>query len=414
MLAQSIFGLFALTGIAFLLSENKRGVRPRLVLTGIGLQVVVGGLLLGVPGLQSVFLGLNQVIAALEQATAAGASVVFGYLAGTNLPFDEKTPGSSFILAFRGLPLVLLISALSSLLFYWRILPWVVRVFSWALQRTMRIGGAEGLGVAANIFVGMVEAPLLIRPYLKQMTRSEIFSVMTVGMATIAGTVMVLYATILARAIPDAIGHILTASIISAPASVTVSKIMIPETGELTLGGLVPADDAHSSMDAITKGTLQGVQLLISIIAMIIVLVGLVHLVNVFLGLLPDAGGRALTLQRLLGYVMAPVVWLVGVPWDESTTAGSLMGTKTVLNEFIAYLDLASLPDGALSPRSRVIMLYAMCGFANPGSLGIMIGGMGAMAPEKRDEIVALGLRSIVGGTLAACMTGAVAGIFTR
>jgi CNT family concentrative nucleoside transporter len=243
------------------------------------------------------------------------------------------------------------------------------------------------------------------------MTRSEIFTLMTCGMATIAGTVMVLYASILSEKIPDVMGHILTASIISVPAAVTISKIMVPETATPTGGQLSAAEPASSSMDAITKGTLQGIELLLNIVAMLVVLVALVYLVNLILGLLPDIGGAPLTLQRILGMMMAPVVWLMGVPWSEAFTAGALMGTKTILNELLAYIDLSRLSPDALSPRSFLIMTYAMCGFANPGSLGIMIGGLGTMAPGRRSEIVALGLRSIVAGTLATCMTGAIVGI---
>jgi CNT family concentrative nucleoside transporter len=318
-----------------------------------------------------------------------------------------------FILGFRALPLVLVISALSALLFHWGILQRVVKGFAWFLTQTLRIGGAEGLGVAANVFVGMVEAPLLIRPYLERMTRSELFTVMTAGMATIAGTVMLLYVSILSGVIPGVAGHILTASIISMPAAILISKVMIPETAPLTTGELQASIESHNSMDAVTQGTLQGVQLLINILAMLVVLVALVHLVNLILGWLPHWGAAPMTLQRLLGYVMAPVVWLMGVPWSESMTAGGLMGTKTVLNEFIAYLDLGKLAPGALSLRSKLIMTYAMCGFANPGSLGIMIGGLGTMVPERRAEIVSLGLRSIVAGTLATSMTGAVVGILS-
>jgi len=275
----------------------------------------------------------------------------------------------------------------------------------------MGLGGAEGLGVSANIFVGMVESPLFIRPYLQFMTKSELFTLMTTGMATIAGTVMILYASILGGSIPGVMGHILTASIISVPAAVTISKIMIPETEKLTSGEMVSPEKASSSMDAITKGTISGVQLLINIIAMLVVLVALVHLLNLILALVPQIGGKSITLQRILGVLMAPVVWLMGVPWPEAMTAGTLMGTKTILNEFIAYLDMSRLAEGSLSPQSKIIMTYAMCGFANPGSLGIMIGGMGTMAPERRDEIVALGFKSIIAGTLATCMTGAVVGI---
>lgn len=411
MIWQSIAGLIAFSLLAWLMSENRKKIAPQTILIGVGLQLAVGLLLLKLSIFREFFLFLNQLVLTLEKSTAAGTSFVFGYLGGAALPFEETFPGASFIFAFRALPLVLVISALSALLFYWRILPLVVRGFSWMLEKTMRVGGAEGLGVSANIFVGMVEAPLFIRPYLQYMTRSELFTLMTCGMATIAGTVMVLYASILTGSVPDVMGHILTASIISVPAAITVSKVMIPETGTVTTGELGMPLAASSSMDAITQGTLQGVKLLINIIAMLVVLVALVHLLNLVLGLLPDLAGREITLQRLFGWVMAPVVWLMGVPWNEANTAGSLMGTKTVLNEFLAYLDLSRLPEGLLSPRSKLIMTYAMCGFANPGSLGIMIGGLGTMAPDRRDEIVALGFRSIVAGTLSTCMTGAVVGI---
>jgi CNT family concentrative nucleoside transporter len=404
-------GLLVFAGIAWCLSENRRRVSLLIPLVGILIQLAVGLILLKLSVFREFFLLLNRIVLSLQAATNQGTSFVFGYLGGGSLPFQESFPGASFILAFRALPLVLLMSALSALLFYWKVLPLVVRAFSWALQKTMRVGGAEGLGVSANIFVGMVESPLFIRPYLKDMTRSEIFTLMTSGMATIAGTVMVLYASILSEKIPDVMGHILTASIISVPAAVTIAKIMVPETAIPTGGQLIAAEPASSSMDAITKGTLQGIELLLNIIAMLVVLVALVYLVNLMFGLLPDIAGAPLTLQRILGFVMAPIVWLMGVPWSEALTAGALMGTKTVLNELLAYIDLSRLSPDALSPRSLLIMTYAMCGFANPGSLGIMIGGLGTMAPGRRSEIVALGLRSIIAGTLATCMTGAVVGI---
>lgn len=408
---QGMAGIVVFGLIALALSENRRRIGLKTAFIGIGLQFVVGLLLLKLALFRAFFLLLNRLVLSLEESTAAGTAFVFGYLGGGPLPFDEKFPGAGFIMAFRALPLVLVISALSALLFYWKVLPLVVRAFSWALRKTMGVGGAEGLGVSANVFVGMVEAPLFIRPYLNHMTRSELFSLMTCGMATIAGTVMVLYASLLSRTIPDVMGHILTASIISVPAAITVSKIMVPETGELTSGAMIAPEKASGAIDAVTRGTLQGVTLVINIVAMLVVLVALVHLLNLILGLVPHWCGQAVTLQRILGLVMAPVTWLMGIPWEETATAGALMGTKTVLNEFIAYLDLSRLPEGSLAPRSKLILTYAMCGFANPGSLGIMIGGLGTMAPERREEIVSLGLRSIVAGTLATCMTGAVVGI---
>lgn len=409
---QGLLGLAVLAGLAWLISENRRRIPVKTILIGFAVQFVLAFLLLKIPFSREFFLLLNKAVIILEKSTAAGTTFVFGYLGGGKLPFAETYPGSSFVFAFRALPLVLVISALSSVLFYWKILPWVVRAFSRLLQKTLNIGGAVALGASANVFLGMVEAPLLIRPYLKNMTRSELFITMTCGMATVAGTVMIIYAVILTRVMPDAMGHILIASIISIPAAIVIALLMIPETGEVTSGRLEPPQEASGTMDAVVKGTSEGIVLLINIIAMLIVLLALVELTNQILGLLPAWGGRPVTLQRFLGYLMAPVVWLIGIPWSEAPAAGALLGTKTILNEFIAYVDLAGLPDAALSPRSRMIMLYALCGFANLGSLGIMIGGMGAMAPERRDEIVALGFKSIIAGTMAACMTGAIIGLF--
>ncbi len=408
---QSLFGLLVLTAIAWSLSEARKQVRPRLILTGLGIQLILALLLVKLPLMRGLFSTLNEAILVLEQATQAGTSLVFGYLGGAPTPFDTGTPGSDFILAFRALPLILVISALSALLFHWRILPLIVQSFSLLLQRGMGVGGALGVGAAANIFVGMVEAPLLIRPYLSHMSRSELFAVMTCGMATIAGTVMLLYASIIGDSIPGAMGHILSASLISAPAALLVARLMIPEQQQITVGKPIAPANYSSSMDAVTRGTLDGLQLFLNIIAMLLVLVALVYLANAIIGLLPQIAGQPLSLQRILGWIMSPVVWLMGVPWAESATAGSIMGIKTVLNELLAYLELASLPQDSLSERSRLIMTYALCGFANFGSLGIMLGGLGAMVPERRSEIVALGMKSILAGTLATCMTGAVIGI---
>ncbi|MGH6771375.1 MAG: NupC/NupG family nucleoside CNT transporter, partial [Xanthobacteraceae bacterium] len=292
----------------------------------------------------------------------------------------------------------------------------VVRGFAWALERTIGVGGAVGLSTATNIFEGHVEAPLFIKPYLARLTRSELFIVMTGGMAGIAGTVLVLYATMLAPVIPDAAAHLVIASVLGAPAAILISLIMVPETAEREKTGGVLTDPepvASSTMDAIVKGTVAGLELLLTICAMLIVLVALVYLANAIIGLLPDVAAAPLSLQRILGWIMAPVCWLMGIPWDQAVTAGSLMGIKTVLNELIAYVELSKLPADALDPRSRLIMLYAMCGFANFGSLGIMIGGMATMAPERRDDIVSLGLKSIVSGTLATCLIGAVVGVLS-
>jgi concentrative nucleoside transporter, CNT family len=412
---QSALGVVAIVAIAFIISENRRAVPWRPVIVGLVVTFALALLMLKVPQTEIVFGWVNRAVEAIAAATRAGTSFVFGYVGGGALPFDPKSPGSDFILAFQALPVVLVMSVLSSLLFYWRVLPPIVRGFSWALERTLDVGGAAGLSTAANIFVGQVEAPLFIRPYLDKLSRSEMFIVMTGGMAGIAGTVFVLYATILVHAIPDAAGHIAVCSVLGAPAAIVISLLMVPGPNRRHTGGQF--DDvkqtASGTMDAIVRGTGAGLELLLNIVAMLIVFVALVYLANAVLGLLPDFLGSPVTLQRALGWIMAPVCWLMGIPWSQAVTAGGLMGIKTILNELVAYLELAALPDGALDPRSRLIMLYAMCGFANFGSLGIMIAGLATMCPPKRDEVVSLGLKSIVSGTLTTCLLGAIVGVLT-
>lgn len=403
-----------LLALAYAISEDRRQIAWKTVGSGMALMILLALLLLKLPGTRYLFVGLNHLVGMLETAIQAGTSFVFGYLGGGVLPFDLSAAngGGTYILAFRGLPLVLLASALSSLLFYWRVLPWVVRGFAWLLNRSMGVGGAEGLANAANVFLGMVEAPLFVRPYLTVVSRGELLSMMACGMATIAGTVMVLYAGILSSVLQDAMGHILIASIISTPAAIVISRIMVPTPPDrVTDADISVPSEARSAMEAVANGTMEGVTLLINIIALLVVLVALVKLTNLFLDWFPAVGGEPLTLQRILGVVMAPLMWLIGIPWSECMTAGGLMGIKTILNEFLAYLELSKLSTEALSPRSRLILTYAMCGFANPGSLGIMIGGLGVMAPGRRAEIVELGVKSIIAGTLATCMAGAVVGM---
>ena len=408
---QGLLGIFVFLGIAWLISEKRNAVRTSTIVKGVVVQFVVAGLLLFVPIFKHFFQELNQVVLGLEAATTEGTSFVFGYLGGGTPPFMVQDPASTFILAFRALPLVLVIGALSALLFHWKILSYIVKGLSVVLQKTLNIGGALGLGASTTIFLGMVEAPLIVKPYLKKMTRSELFSLMTVGMSCIAGTVMFLYATVLAPVIPDALGHILVASFIHVAAALTISRIMVPDTGKETAGHLLPQRTSTSSMDAIVKGTMDGLSLLLNIIAMLVVMVALVHIANGLVGMLPNVGGQPLTLQRILGFIMAPVVWLFGIPWAEAQTAGFLMGTKTILNELLAFISMAQLPAGALDPRSRLIMVYALTSFANFGSLGILIGGLGSLEPERRDEVVNLGMKAILAGTLATCMTGAVVGV---
>jgi CNT family concentrative nucleoside transporter len=410
---QSTLGVFALLAIAWAFSENRRAVSLKQAGVGFVVTLLTALVLIKLPFVAHAFSVINDAVGAISSASRAGTAFVFGYLGGGALPFDLKAPGADFILAFQALPVVLVMSVLTTLLFYWRILPPIVRGMAWLLERTLGVGGAVGLSTAANIFLGMVEAPLFIRPYLAQLTRSELFLVMTGGMAGIAGTVLVLYATLLAPLIPDAAAHFVIASVLGAPAAILISLIMVPETDDKRTGGALDDPDIHASstMDAIVKGTTAGLELLLNIIAMLIVLVALVYLANAMLGVLPNIGGAAISMQRMLGYAMAPVCWLMGVPWSQAITAGSLMGVKTVLNELIAYVEFSKLGPDVLDPRSRLIMLYAMCGFANFGSLGIMIGGLGTMAPQRRGEIASLGLKSIVSGTLVTCLMGAIVGM---
>jgi len=379
------------------MGENRRAIPWRAVLAGVALQVLLAVVFLKLNWIKDLFLKLNDALLVLEQATQAGTSLVFGYLGGGKPPFEVSEPAASFILAFRALPIVLVMSALSALLFYWRVLPAMVRALSWALEKLMGVGGVVGLSAAANVFVGMVEAPLFVRPYLARVSRGELFAIMAGGMASIAGTVLFLYGSILRPVLPDAVAHLLIASILSAPAALAISFVIVPP-GQATGGQEVRIEsEASSSMDALTQGTLQGAQLLLNIVAMLVVFVALVALANFIIA--------PYTLQGILGWALAPLAWLCGIPWSEAPAAGALLGTKTIVNELVAYLDLSRMSD--LSERSRTLMTYALCGFANLGSLGIMIGGLGTMCPGRRAEIVALGIKSIAAGTLATCLTAA-------
>ena len=419
--AQSLVGLLVIPLIAWALSE-RRVMAPlrlaRVILAGLALQFAIAGVMLTVPAARAAFDWAAGLVAALQAATNAGMRLVFGYLAGGPTPFDSVRPETSFILAFQALPLILVISALSRLLYHWGLLQVIVRGVGWVLQRSFGVTGPVGTSAAANIFVGMVEAPLLIRPYLATMSRSGLFATMTVGMAGVAGTVLALYATILGPTVPGVAGHLIVASVISVPAALMLSELMVPEAapdkadpeGE----AIVISDPCHSSMDAVAQGTREGIELLVNVTAMLIVIVALVALATQLVAFATSPLGVTLTIEQMLGWLFAPLAWLIGIPWEECAKAGTLLGVKTVLNELIAYLQLGQIPAGALSERSRLILTYALCGFANLGSLGILIGGMVAMVPERRAEIVSLGAKTLVSGTLATLMTAAVVGAMTR
>ncbi len=420
---QSLLGLFALLALAWLWGERRGPVPWRLIIASVSLQFLLALVLLRLPVVSDLLLSLSQVVLVLQQATQVGTAFVFGYLGGGPTPYTVHQPQHGLVLAFQVLPLVLVMSALSALLFYWRILPLIVTGFSWMLQRSLGIGGVVGMAAAANVFVGMVEAPLLVRFYLKQLSRTELLAIMIVGLSTIAGTMLVVYASFLDGVIATPIVHILTASVISAPAGLVVAALMIPADQRES----VRLDDSQSSapsastmslpyqsaMDALVQGISQGAQLLIQIVSALLVVVALVELINLCLGVLPQIGEAPLTLQRLLGWVMAPFTWLLGLSVSELQTAGSLLGIKTAVNEFLAFQELKALSSEALSERSRLILAYALCGFTNPVSLGILISGLTAMVPERHSEIVALGWRALLGGVLATSMTGAVIGVMT-
>ena len=411
LLLQGLAGLFAFLIIGWILSENRKGVDIKSILIALFAQFVLAFLTTRVDIIRDGFLKVSQGINSLKDATIAGTGFVFGYVGGGNLPFELKEGANSFIFAFQALPMVMVVSAISMLLFHWNILPVVVKGFSWALTKTLRIGGALGVCAAAKVFLGQTEAPLLIRPYLRNLSRSELFTVMTAGMATTSATIMVLYATILEGTIANPISHILTASIISIPAAIAISRVMIPHTGADTAGDLVVPFNFNGSMEAVSQGATDGLKLFLNIIAMLIVMLALVHLANSILTVLPDFQGAPISLQRVFGWLMAPVAWLMGIPWSESQAAGNLIGTKTVLNEIMAFIDLSKLPKGALSPRADLIMTYALCGFANFSSIAIQIGGLGAMVPERRKEIISLGFKALIAGTIASCMSGTMIGL---
>jgi CNT family concentrative nucleoside transporter len=408
---QSALGIIAIIALAWALSEDRRAFSWRMAAGTLLLQAAIALLLLKVPVARDALYGLNAVVTAVTTATNAGTSLVFGYMGSGPTPFAVTNPANLVNLAFTILPLVIVIAALAAILWYWRISPMIVRAMALVLKKTLGLGGAVGLSAASMVFLGNIEGQLVIRPYLPRLTRAELFILMTVGLSVIAGTVFVLYATILKPVLPGALGHLLVASMMSLPAGILVARTMVPGPAETELSEQDESVHYRSTMDAMARGTEDGLRLYLQIIAMLIVTTALVALVNVILGVLPPVAGAPLTVERMLGWVFSPFVWLLGVPWQEAGTAGGLMGIKLVLNELIAYLHMAGLSPGALDPRSAEIMVYAMCGFANFASIGILIAGMSALMPDRRQDVVALAPRALLAGTLASSLSGAMIGL---
>lgn len=409
MIWRPLLGICVFTALTYIFSEDKKKFPFKLFLLGLGLQVSLAFLLLKMPLITYLFSFLNKPVLMIDQATKYGSQFMLGYLAGGEAPFEIINAPANFIIVFQVLPIVLVMSALTSILFHFGIIQKVIRFFSYLLEKSLYISGIQAMSVSVSIFLGIVEAPLFVKPYLEKVSRSTLFLIMTSGMATVAGTVMVLYANILKDAIENPLSHILIASFISAPASIVIAKALIPDS---STNENIEIEDVKiqttSWLDALVKGAMEGVQLILSIAALIIILFALVDLANQVLSFIH----QGFTLQLLLSYLFKPFVWLMGIPWSEVSVASELMATKTLLNEFVSYQQLASLQEAkSLSKLSQTVLLYAMCGFANLASVGLIVGTISSLAPSRRSEVASLGFKSLFSGTLATMMTGAIASL---
>ena len=416
---RGVIGLAVLLGLAWALSENREA-RPswRWIAGALALQGALALVVVRVPFVWDLMGYANSAVQAIEQATLVGSSYMFGYLGGAPLPFQlAEGAEPPLVIAFQILPLVIVFSALAALLWHWGVLRAAVSGLSFLLRRSLGVSGVVGLSGGANMFLGVVESPLVVRAYFAKMSRAELFQVMALAMATISGAILILYATTLSRTVPDAVGHMIAASLVSLPAALLIARLMVPQTGDRLATELDEAEPGlkyESSIDAIVKGTMDGMQLFLAVIAVIIVVFALVALSDQALALAPQVEGEPLTLKRLFGWAFAPLMWLIGVPWFEAQAAGALMGTKAVLNEYVAYLELAALPAGTLGPRSLLIVTYALCGVANLASVGLLVSTIGTLCPERRAEAAGLGIKSWIAGNLATAMTGAWIGLITH
>ena len=412
---QGLVGIVLILMLAWALSEDRAN-RPgwRWIAGAVLLQIAVAIAVTQVPFIWTLVGYANSAVFAIEKATLVGSSYMFGYTGGAPIPFILK-PGAEqpVIVAFQILPLIIVFSALSALLWHWGILRAAVRGLSWALRSTMGVSGVVGLGAGATMFLGVVESPLVLRAYFERMSRSEMFMIMVLIMATISGAILVLYATTLSKTVPNAVGHMIVASLVSLPAAVLVARLMVPGDGTTSADDEKANLQYESSMDAIIKGTMEGVSLVLAVIGIIIVVFALVNLADQLLAWLPYVDGQPLTLKRGFGWLFAPVMWSIGIPWDQAPAAGALMGTKTILNEYVAYLDLAALPADTFDARSKLIITYALCGVANLASVGLLVSTISTLAPTRRAEVSSLGLKSWIAGNMASAMTGAVIGLVT-
>lgn len=410
---QGLIGRAVVLALAWALSEQRAAPPWRWMAGALALQLAIAVIVVRVPPIWAAVGLANQGVAAIERATLAGSSYMFGYLGGAPVPF-VLAPGAQppLVIAFQILPLIIVFSALSALLWHWGILRALVRGLSWALRRTLGVSGVVGLGGGATLFLGVVESPLVLRAWFGRMSRADLFAIMVMIMSTISGAVLVLYAVTLGKVIPNAAAHLIVASLISLPAALLVARLMVP-------GDPQPSEPAEpdlaydGAMDAVVRGAMEGVQLMLAVIGIIITIFALVNLVDQLLALAPAVDGAALSLRRIFGWLFAPLLWAIGVPWDQAPAAGALMGTKAILNEYVAYLDLAALPAGTLSPRSLLITSYALAGFANLASIGLLVSTIASLSPERRAEAAGLGVKSWIAGNLATLMTGAMIGLVT-
>ena len=406
-----IIGFVGLVALAIPFSDNFKEISFKYIFYGILAQLFLALILLKVPFVITAFEILGNGVFILQQATQEGASFVFGFA-----PIEGCSPYRSLLetFAFGVLPYIIVMSCISAILWYWGVLPFIVNMLSKACQKLFNIGGPVGLGAAANVFIGQVEAPLLIRPYLNTLTKKEILILMTAGMATVAGSVIVALISILEISFADEnlIQHFITASVLSVPAAIMYSNIMIPSNSITDFDESKTPKIYKSTMDAITRGTSDGTNIAVSVGTILITVLALVFIVNSFLALIGLQFGTELSIEIILGYLFAPIAWLMGIPWNEDVISGELLGIKTALNEFIAYPALASLDDGMLSDKSKLITFYGLCGFANLSSVGILISGLGAMAPERKQDFIDVSFKALIAATLASCMTGLVVGCF--
>jgi len=404
---QGILGIACIFGIAAALSRDRSHISWRMVMVGLGIQITIILLFFKVNWLHDAVLSLKVLVDAVDSSARIGAELIFGDLA-KDRPLHASS--ASLIFAFRVLPVILVFAVLVAVLWHWRVLIWIVRGISFALEKTLGVSGAVGLACGSSLFLGTLEAPLTIRNYLARLSQGELFTVMTCALSTIAGSVLVLYVTLLESNVQAPLGHIVIASLVNVVGAIMLSRIVMPAQ-HLTSAESAADPGYRNTMDAIASGTHEGVRLVVAVGAMLIVITALVALLNMMLAGVTGFLSEPLTMEGILGWLFAPIAWLLGVPWKEAHTAGSLFGIKLVLNELVAYLSLSGLEADAFSGRTRMMMVYGLCGFANLSSLGIVVSGYAVLVPERRDEVLRLAPLALGAATMVNCLTAALVGL---